>query len=167
MAVHRLPPRKRPWILGLRASRFPRGKARSVPHVRIPGLSHDGGIIQSRSSSTSAQTRRALRPPIAIIAEFALQPVWQPIDDYLALAGMPPRSTPVAAERALAWLDAAAREREHQQAEERAAYQRWLDEQRAKQARAPAAKPKWGTPEAKRQAIERLRQKIEQRNRGG
>lgn len=96
-----------------------------------------------------------MRPPIAIIAEFALQPVWQPNDDYLALAGMPPRSTPVAAAR------------EQQQAEERAAYQRWLDEQRAKQARAPAAKPKWGTPEAKRQAIERLRQKIEQRNRGG
>jgi hypothetical protein len=59
-------------------------------------------------------------------------------------------------------LDAAARERDPQQAEERAACERLLDEQRAKQAPAPIARPKWGTPEAKRQ-----RQEIEQRNRGG
>jgi hypothetical protein len=64
------------------------------------------------------------------------------------------RTTPVAAERAIARFDTEAREREQQEAEEHATYERWLAEQRAKQERSRAVEAKWGAPDAKRREIE-------------
>lgn len=81
--------------------------------------------------------------------------VWDRISDYLALAGMPKRTIPIAAERAIARKQALEREREKREAEARAALERWRKQ--------PAVEPKWGTAEAKRLEIERLRRKIEER----
>ena len=100
---------------------------------------------------------------LPFIAEFSLDFVWARIDDYLALADLPARTTQIAAERVIARMDAAAREREEQEAEERAAFDRWIAEQQAKKQRLQPDEPKWGTREAKRREIERLRLEIEQR----
>lgn len=98
---------------------------------------------------------------LPLIGESAWDFVWQRIGDYLARAGMPERTVPVAAERALARLEAARQERERQEAERRAALERWRAEQTRPEA-APSP-PKWGTKEARRLEIERLRQEIEAR----
>ncbi len=57
-----------------------------------------------------------------------------------------------------------AREREKREHEERAALERWREEQAATLQRQHEAEPKWGTKEAKRMEIERIRRKIEERN---
>ena len=79
--------------------------------------------------------------------------VWDRIAEYLAMAGLPERTIPIAAERAVARQEALAREQEKRTQEERAAI------------RQPryAEDPKWGTREAKRIEIERLRRAIEAR----
>ncbi len=85
------------------------------------------------------------------------------IAQYLALGGLPERTVPVAAERAVAREKALAREEEARANEERAALERWRKEQAEIRERQQAEKPKWGTPEAKRQEIERIRREIEER----
>lgn len=87
---------------------------------------------------------RALNLPL--IAEFAWGSVWQRIDEYLAMAGLPQRTIPIPAERAIEREQARLREREPRQAEE-------------------VARMKWGTPEATRQEIERVRQASAARHR--
>lgn len=79
--------------------------------------------------------------------------------NYLALAGLPKRTTPIAAERAVAREEALQRQREAQIAELRAARAR----PSANHAAAGQPEPKWGTKEAKRREIERVRREIEER----
>ena len=70
------------------------------------------------------------------------------------MAGLPERKIPIAAERAVARQDALARELDKHEKEERAALERWREEQAATPQRQQAEKPKWGTPEAKRMEVE-------------
>jgi len=98
---------------------------------------------------------RALNLPL--INEFSRDDEWESVQDriaeYLAMAGLPEPTVPLAAERAVARQEALAREQEKRTQEERAAI------------RQPryAEDPKWGTREAKRIEIERLRRAIEAR----
>lgn len=100
---------------------------------------------------------------LPLISEFAYNDgwisTWDNIDRLLTLAGLPERTTPIAAERF---------------AERQAAKIRELDERRSKQlsaevrirAAAEATKqkaPRWGTKEARRLEIERVKQEIERR----
>lgn len=89
--------------------------------------------------------------------------VWDRIAEYLAMAGLPERTIPIAAERAVARQEALAREREKREHDERSNLKR-LEEHVANLKRQQAEKPKWGTPEAKRMEIERIRLEIEERN---
>jgi hypothetical protein len=89
--------------------------------------------------------------------------VWDRIAEYLAMAGLPERTIPLAAERAVARQEAVAREREKREDEERAALERRREEQAATLQRQQSEEP-WGTKEAKRMEIERIRRKIEERN---
>ena len=102
---------------------------------------------------------RALNLPF--IGEFAWDFVWDRIDEYLAMAGLPERTTPIAAERAIERQQALMRESEKRQAEELEALRR----SRASRATLEPQheEPKWGTPEARRREIERVRQEIEAR----
>jgi hypothetical protein len=98
---------------------------------------------------------RALNLPL--INEFARDDGWESVRDriaeYLAMAGLPAPTVPLAAERAVARQEALAREQEKRTQEEQAATrQPWYEEE-----------PKWGTREAKRMEIERLRRAIEAR----
>ena len=90
--------------------------------------------------------------------------VWDRIDEYLAMAGLPERTIPLAAERAVARQEALAREREKRDEEERVALERWREQQATFLRHSQAEEPKWGTKEAKRLEIERIRRKIEERN---
>jgi Ankyrin repeat len=97
---------------------------------------------------------------LSFIGEFAWDFVWERLDEYLAMAGLPERAIPIAAERAVAREQAAARDREKRESEERAALEQRLAEQRAMRKRRETEPPKWGTPEAKRREIERVRREI-------
>jgi hypothetical protein len=103
---------------------------------------------------------------LPLISEFAYNDgwisTWDNIDKLVILAGLPERTTPIAGERF---------------AERQAAKMRELDERRANQlaakARVRAAAeatqnraPRWGTKEAKRLEIERVKQEIERRKKG-
>ncbi len=92
---------------------------------------------------------------LPLIGEFAWEFVWPRVADYLARAGLPGPSVPIAAERALARERAAERELAQRQAEWQAAQSRVRV--------APHTEPKWGTQEAKRREIERIRAEIEAR----
>ena len=90
--------------------------------------------------------------------------VWDRIAEYLAMAGLPERTIPIAAEGAIARQEALAREREKRDDEQRVTLRRWREELAETLQRKQAEKPKWGTPEAKRMEIERIRREIEERN---
>jgi hypothetical protein len=108
---------------------------------------------------------RALNLPL--INEFSWEDEWEGVSDriaeYLAMAGLPERTIPLAAEPAIARQEALAREREKREDEERATLQRWREEQTALRQRQQEEKPKWGTKEAKRMEIEQIRRQIEAR----
>ncbi len=89
---------------------------------------------------------------LPLINEFAWDFVWERIDEYLGRSGLPERTVPIAAERAVARRDAAASERARQEAE-------WQVRQRRPSA-APVEESRWGSKEAKRREIERLRAEI-------
>lgn len=93
---------------------------------------------------------RALNLPL--INEFAREEFWPRIDAYLADAGLPPRSVPIAAERTLARLEAEEEARLKREAE----FQAELVRLRRP---APPA-PRWGTKAAKAAEIERLRREM-------
>lgn len=97
---------------------------------------------------------------LSFINEFAWDLVWGRIDAYLTMADLPERTVPIAAERVIAHKEAATRERERQEAEERAALERWREQQAEALSGRSGAPPKWGTPEAKRHEIERVRAEI-------
>lgn len=92
--------------------------------------------------------------------------VWDRIGAYLAMAGLPERTIPLAAERAIARQEALAREQEKRDSEQRAALERWREQQAATR-QAPQAqqvdRPKWGTAAARRMEIERIRRENEER----
>ena len=99
---------------------------------------------------------------LRFVAEFALDHVHDRIDAYLERAGLPERTIPIAAERAIARHEAAVREQRRREADYRARI-----EQRAAAGNTPPERPKWGTPEARRLEIERIRREIESRRKGG
>jgi hypothetical protein len=101
---------------------------------------------------------------LPLIHEFALADLWDPLGRYLSSAGLPVPPSPVAAERAIARRDAAQQQRERQAAEERAALERyWAGRAAAEKADNAVKQPAWGTPEAKRRELERLRREIDAR----
>lgn len=85
--------------------------------------------------------------------------VQKAIDRLLELAGLPARTAPIAAERLLA----AERAREEALLAEARALQAQREAARAAAAQRPIP---WGSPEAKRLEIERIRQQIEARKKG-
>jgi hypothetical protein len=104
---------------------------------------------------------------LPLVSEFARDDGWDGVGDriaeYLALAELPERTIPIAAERAVARRKALAREEEERANEQRAALERLRKEQAESWHRQQQDKPKWGTPEARRQEIERIRREIEER----
>jgi Ankyrin repeats (3 copies) len=100
---------------------------------------------------------------LPLINEFSFADVWgnlaDAIDNYLALSGLPKRTTPIAAERTVALEAAWQREQEEREAEARAALAR-LQATRAAARQQPL---KWGTREAKLAEIERVKREIEER----
>lgn len=99
---------------------------------------------------------------LRLIGEFALESVWPRIDEYLAMAALPPRTMPIAAARAIERIEAQQRENERKLAAARAEFERCQTAQA--KLRASPESPKWGTPEAKQREVERIRQEIEARN---
>ena len=85
------------------------------------------------------------------------------IGEYCGMANMPEPAVPIAAEREMARRDAAVTERARLEDEQRAAQERWEKAREAKRQQKLAEKPKWGTPEARRLEIERVRKEIEER----
>ncbi len=102
---------------------------------------------------------------LPLIAEFALDAVHERIDGYLQRAGLPERTIPIAAECAIARHEAALREQRRRETEYRAQIEQHA-RQRAATMSAPPERPKWGTPEARRLEIERIRKEIEIRRKG-
>mgnify|MGYP006873467031 CR=1 FL=1 len=101
--------------------------------------------------------RRVVSPAIPVAHRFSIGTgsqfsdfVWNHIDEYLALSGLPGRTVPVAAERE----QAAEYERKQRETEQHAALERWRAKQEA---------PKWGPPEARQREIERIRAEIKVR----
>lgn len=105
---------------------------------------------------------------LPLINEFARADGWEGVRDrvaeYLAMAGLPEPTVPLAAERAVARQAAQAREQEKRAEERRAAVERLEKEWAATPQAQRAEEPKWGTKEARRMEIERLRRAIEARN---
>ena len=132
---------------------------------------------------------------LPFINEFAQQEVWPMVDRYLQLAGLPARTTPIAAERALARYEAQEAARERERREQQQALERLIAQRRhpgktrgltpvilppravsgearpedAWQNMAAASRSEapapWGSPAARRQEIERVRREIEERKR--
>ena len=98
---------------------------------------------------------------------FAWEKGWEGVGDriaeYLALAGLPERTIPLAAERAIARQQGLIHEQQKREEEARTALERWREEQATAQQRQQTEKPKWGTAAAKRLEVERLRLAIEAR----
>lgn len=99
---------------------------------------------------------------LRFIGEFALDFAYGRIDEYLERAGLPERTIPIIAERAIARHEAAQREQERREAEYRAQIERQA-KQHSSASRLSDERPKWGTPEARRLEIERIRKEIENR----
>ena len=102
---------------------------------------------------------------LPLINEFARDGDWESVSErlgeYLLMAGLPERTIPIAAERALARQQALARAREKQEAAARAALERdWHGKPAAATQTPSVTDPKWGTREAMRREIERLRSEI-------
>lgn len=100
---------------------------------------------------------------LPFVGEFAWDFVWPRVDEYLALAGLPGRTVPIAFERAVARQQAEqlAQEREAQALQE--VIERRKAEMLVARQRAESSRPKWGTKAAKQAEIERIRKEIEER----
>ena len=88
---------------------------------------------------------------------------WNQIGEYCKMANMPEPAIPIAAEREMARREAAKVERARIEAEQHAAEKRRQNELELIRQRKMTEKPKWGTPEAKRLEIERVRKEIKDR----
>ena len=110
---------------------------------------------------------------LLFIAEFAevmdWNNGWAALLDYLRQAGQPAAPVPIAAEREAKRQETAYQEREAQRREVESSRQEAEARQRSRLATPeskpkPAQEPPWGTPAAKKLAIERLRRQIEENN---
>jgi len=123
--------------------------------------------VRRRQGDEEAWTPIYAALNLPLINEFTRDDGWESVRDriaeYLAMAGLPEPTVPLAAERAIARREALASEQEKRGEEERAARERWQEEQAAFRQPRYAEEPKWGTREAKRMEIERLRLAIEAR----
>jgi hypothetical protein len=103
---------------------------------------------------------------LPLIGEFAYNDgwisTWDNIDKLVTLAGLPERTTPIAAERSAERQAAKMRELDERRGNQLAAEARIRAAAEATQSRAP----RWGTKEAKRLEIERVKQEIERRKKG-
>jgi len=108
---------------------------------------------------------------LPFIAEFAevteFLSVWPALSDYLQQAGLSPATTPIAAEREWARREAEYREWQARFREEERLREEAEARQRARltapvPAPEPDRDPPWGTPAAKKLALERLRRQIEE-----
>jgi hypothetical protein len=88
---------------------------------------------------------------------------WDQIGELCVMANMPKPSIPIAAEGEMARRESVKLERIRLETEQRAALQRRQEELEAIRQRKLTVKPKWGTSEAKRLEIERVRKEIEDR----
>jgi len=102
---------------------------------------------------------------LPFINEFALQEVWPMVDHYLMLAGLPERTIPIAAERALARQQALEATRAREAREQKDALELRIQKAREAQRQQAAAPAPWGSLAARRQEIERVRREIEARKR--
>ena len=92
---------------------------------------------------------------LPFINELAREELWRRSADYLAMANLPAPPTPIAAERAVARVEAARREQAGIAAQRQREYEGLRAAERRVFPQQPE-EPKWGTPEAKRREIERL-----------
>ena len=103
---------------------------------------------------------------LPLINEFSLPDDWdnmsEVIANFLALSGLPQRTIPIAAEREMEREAAVQRRIAERDAEVRAALARL----KAAETAAREQPPKWGTKEAKRREIERVKREIEERRKG-
>ncbi|MDO8465859.1 MAG: ankyrin repeat domain-containing protein, partial [Gallionella sp.] len=90
---------------------------------------------------------------------FDITTVRNQIKQYCVMANMPKPTIPIPAERVIALHEAAEIEHVRRETERRDAMKRLLE----KNQRELSNKPKWGTKEAKRREIERIRKEIEDR----
>jgi hypothetical protein len=108
---------------------------------------------------------------LPLVNEFALEEVWPMVDQYLLLAGLPERTIPIAAERALARQQSLEAAREREAMEQQEAMERRMQQlrdaraQREKNATPRNTSAPWGTKAARQQEIERVRHEIEARKR--
>ncbi|HRO61062.1 MAG TPA: hypothetical protein PK177_18175, partial [Burkholderiaceae bacterium] len=80
--------------------------------------------VRSGQGDAAGWTPVCLALNLPFVAEFANDLVWERIDEYLAAAGLPKRTVPIAAEAALAREEAARRDLEMREAEARATIER-------------------------------------------
>ena len=95
--------------------------------------------------------------------EFSIESIREQIEKYCAMANMPKPTIPITMEKWWAQKQAAEKELAEREAEQRAALLRWQKTQEANKQRKLTEEPKWGTKEAKRREIERVRKEIEAR----
>ena len=105
---------------------------------------------------------------LPLINEFASDNDWESaaerLGEFLVMAGLPERTIPIAAERAVARREALYRRREEQEAAARAALERnWQKQPAISPQSLSVDEPKWGTKKAMRREIERIRMEIEER----
>jgi len=93
--------------------------------------------------------------------EFDIVTVRGQVEQYCAMANMPNPPVPIPAERVFAQRKAFEREHISLEIERRAALKRMHDESEADKQRNSIKGAKWGTKEAKRREIERVRGEIE------
>jgi hypothetical protein len=94
--------------------------------------------------------------------EFSTNTVRSQIEGYCAMANMPKPTIPISLEKWWAQKEAAEKELAEREAERLAALKRW-QEHKVSELRKQNEEPKWGTKEAKRREIERVRREIEAR----
>ena len=105
---------------------------------------------------------------LPLISEFSdpgedsIESVHEQIEKYCAMANMPQPPIPIMMEKWWAQKQADEKELAEREAERLAALKRW-QEHKAAELRKQNDEPKWGTKEAKRREIERVRKEIEAR----
>lgn len=115
--------------------------------------------LQIRSRQGEAEDWRPVFSVLnlPLIKEFALPSYWGQIDDYLAVAGLPPCPADFGALRLAAVRKIEEREWQAEEARARAEAELWRREMRVSE-----EPPKWGTPEARRAALRNLRRQIDE-----
>jgi hypothetical protein len=107
---------------------------------------------------------------LPLIGEFSTPYSRSSLSEYLTSAGMPPCPVPIMAERETARLEEEARRERLEREKERAELLAQRERQRTQRARHSTTdtKPRWGTPEARWDAMMELQRRIEKsREQGG